>query len=101
MKLWALVYDEHYLKYCLTSHQEESQSSLQAFLKHIGTPSIVFQEPTQQPESNYVSYKEVPQSSCVRLYTPKAYALVIRRKLYPESEEKADKSRRSSSCVIL
>ena len=101
MKVWALVYDEHYLKYCITTHQEESQEIFQSFLKDIGTPCIAFQKPSQQPESNYVSYKEVPNGSCIRLYTVKEYAAVIRRKLYPESDERQDKSRRSSSCSLM
>jgi hypothetical protein len=101
MKLWAVVYDEHYLKYCILNHVEESQEIFQQFLKEIGTPMICFDVPTVPFESNYIFYKEVPSGSCVTLHTPKAYAAVIRRKLYKDSDEKPDKSRRSSSCSII
>ena len=101
MKLWALIYEEHYIKYCLISHQTENNEVFQGFLKTIGTPSLAFEKPKEPLESNYMLYKEVPDGTCVRLRTTQEYATVIRQKLYPESNEKPDKSRRSSSCTLM
>jgi len=101
MKLWALVYEEHYIKYCLMHHQAENDEIFQAFLKEIGTPSLTVGKPKEPLESNYMLFKEAPIGSCIRLHTPQEYATVIRRELYPESDEKPDKSRRTSSCSIM
>ena len=99
--MWALVYEEHYIKYCLMHHQAENDGTFQAFLKEVGTPSLSFAKPAEGLESNYMLYKEAPLGSCIRLRTPQEYATVIRRKLYPESDEKPDKSRRTSSCSLM
>ena len=101
MKLFALVYKEHYEKYCELHGLTMNNPALQAFLKDIGVPSICFQKPSQIEESNYVSYDEVPEGSCVRLLQPNLYTAVIHEKLFPVSHEKPDKSRRSSSCAIV
>lgn len=98
---WVLVYKEHYDKYREIHQLEESVSTFQAFLKDIGTPSLVFQKPTKVEESNYVSYVQAPQGSCIRLRTSQNYAAVLHEKLFPASNEKQDKSRRSSSCTIV
>ena len=101
MKLWVLVYEEHYIKFCFQNNLTENDELFQRFLKEIGTPAIMFQEPNQKQESNYMVYKEVPSGSCIRFHTPEIYARVIRQNLYIDSNEKQDKSRRTSSCSIV
>ncbi len=101
MKIWVLVYKEHYEKYCELHELVLSNAAFQAFLKEIGTPSLCFHNPKQIEESNYLSYEEVPEGSCITLRIPQAYVAVVHEKLFPVSHEKPDKSRRSSSCSIV
>ena len=101
MKLWVVVYEEHYAKFCDLRALSQSEESFRSFLKDIGTPSLSFQPRTEAPESNYVSYKEAPQGSCVRLRVPDDYVTTIHETLFQTSHEKEDKSRRTSSCVLV
>jgi hypothetical protein len=101
MKLYVLVYEEHYTKYLDLHTLLEGTASLQSFLRDIGTASIAFQRPLHNLDSNYVSFKEVPMGSCVRLWQPHQYVDIIHEKLFVDSHEKEDKSRRRSSCVIV
>lgn len=97
---WVLVYDEHYRKYCEKHTRPHDLDSLQSFLKEIGTPSLLFQTPKERVISTFVSYRQVPYASCIRLRTSEDYVAVVHTNLYPELHEKRDKSRRSSSCTI-
>lgn len=99
MKSWALVYDEHFSKYLETKHLEVSDESFQSFLKEIGTISIQFQEP-KQPDVGYIKYKEAPPGSCIRLRTEDEYRIQIHTCLFGDTNT-FDKSRRTSSCVIV
>ncbi len=101
MKVWALVYKEHYERYCELHQLQVGDAALQAFLKEIGAPSLCFHTPRGVEESNYVSYQEVPGGSCITLRIPHTYVAVVHEKLFPASQEKPDKSRRSSSCSIV
>jgi hypothetical protein len=94
MKLWVLVYDEHYSKYLDTNHLEKSADSLRAFLSTIGTSHIAFQEPT-----NGLRFLEPPSGSCIRLRTPEQYVKIVHETLFQSGPQ--DKSERSSSCVIV
>ncbi len=98
---WVLVYDEHYRKYCEQSSCPHDLDSFQRFIKEIGTPSLLFQTPSQRVVQTNVSYRQVPMSSCIRLRLPEDYVAVVHAKLYPELRNKEDKSRRSSSCVLM
>ena len=103
---WVLVYDEHYRKYCEKRVKPHDLDSLQSFLKEIGTPSLLFQTPKERVVSTFVSYRQVPYSSCIRLRTSEEYDSTVQKILYPkplyaEPHEKKDKSTRSSSCVIV
>lgn len=98
---WVVVYKEHYDKYRDVHQLEETVSTFQVYLKDIGTPSLVFQKPPKTEESNYVSYVQAPESSCIRLRTSQDYVAVLHEKLFPASNEKQDKSRRTSSCSIV
>lgn len=101
MKAYVLVYQEHYAKFCELHTVLQTESSFQAFLKEIGTTSLSFQMKEKQLESNYVSYKEVPPGSCIRLRLPEEYVATIHAKLFETSRENQDKSRRGSSCSIV
>lgn len=101
MKLWVLVYDEHYEKFLSLQHLEKNGESFQVYLKEIGTPSLAFQKPTGVLQTNYIEYKEVPIGSCVRLRTSEKYVAVVHKVLYPELRQREDKSRRSTSCVVV
>jgi len=98
---WVVIYKEHYERFLKGTGLTDSDESFKQFLSEIGTPSLVFQKPTGTEESNYVSYKQVPQGSCVRLRTSHGYVAVLHQKLFPASHEKQDKSRRLSSCSIV
>ncbi len=98
---WVLVYDEHYRKYCEKMVCPHDLESFQRFLKEIGTPSLFFQAPAQRVVQTSVFYRQVPMGTCIRLHTPETYVSVVHKILYPEAREKQDKSRRSSSCVIV
>ena len=98
---WVLVYDEHYRKYCEMKTRPHDLDSFQAFLKDIGTPSLLYQTPKERIVSTFVSYRQVPYSSCIRLRTSEDYVSVVHKILYPELRDTQDKSRRSSSCVIV
>ena len=101
MKIFVLVFQEHYLKFCELHKVSQTELSFQQFLSEIGTPSLFFQCPTTTFDSNYVSYKEVPPGSCIRLRLPEEYIATIHAKLFQTSCEPQDKSRRGSSCVIV
>lgn len=101
MKLFVLVHQEHYEKYCEKEGLKDSAKTFQAYLKDIGTPSITFQSKSEQIESNYLSYKEVPDGSCIRFRLHAEYVAIIHQKLFQESHERPDKSRRGSSCCIV
>jgi hypothetical protein len=101
MIAWVLVYKEHYERFLEAKGSSPSAETFKRFLSEIGTPSLVFQPPTLTEESNYVSYKEAPEGSCIRLRTSHEYTAVLHQKLFPASHEKQDKSRRSSSCSIV
>ena len=101
MKAFVLVYTEHYEKFCELHTIPQTDTSFQQFLTVIGTPSLSFQLPEKQAESNYVFYKEVPPGSCIRLRLPEEYVATIHEKLFQTSHKKEDKSRRGSSCVIV
>lgn len=101
MKLFVLVYKEHYEKYRELHNLKESTQSLQLFLKEIGTPLLSVGLPRVPPESNYVYYQEVPDGSCIRVLQPYEYVAVIHAKLFVTSRENQDKSRRGSSCVVI
>ncbi len=97
MKIWVLVYDEHFSKYLDTKHLETSVETFQSFLKDIGTVSIQFQEP-KQPDIGYIQYKRVPPGTCIRLHTEDEY----RKKIYDTLfRSTMDKSRRANSCTIV
>jgi len=95
MKLWVLVQEEHYAKYCEHHSLSQSEESFRSFLKDIGTRSLSFQPRT---ESNY---KEVPQGSCVRLRLEGDYVGIFHKKLFQDLCEKGDKSQRRTSCSIV
>lgn len=101
MKLFALVYKEHYEKFCELRTLDDSDTTLQLFLKEIGTPSLCADKPNRSVESNYVLYKSIPDGSCIRLRLPYEYVAVIHAKLFQVSREPLDKSRRGSSCVLI
>jgi hypothetical protein len=101
MKLWVLVYEEHYQRYKEYYGLEESIQSFQRFLKEIGTPSLQFNQPAMKEQSNYLKYLEVPEASCIRLRKPEEYVAVLHESLFQGRHEKQDKSRRSSSCSIV
>jgi hypothetical protein len=95
MKLWVLVQEEHYAKYCEHHTLSHSEESFRTFLKDIGTRSLSFQPRT---ESNY---KEAPQGSCVRLRLEGDYVGIVHKKLFQALCEKGDKSQRGTSCSIV
>jgi hypothetical protein len=95
MKLWVLVQEEHYAKYCEHHTLSQSEESFRTFLKDIGTRSLSFQPRT---ESNY---KEAPQGSCVRLRLEGDYVGIVHKKLFQALCEKGDKSQRGTSCSIV
>jgi hypothetical protein len=95
MKLWVLVQEEHYAKYCEHHTLYQSEESFRTFLKDIGTRSLSFQPRT---ESNY---KEAPQGSCVRLRLEGDYVGIVHKKLFQALCEKGDKSQRGTSCSIV
>ena len=101
MRTWVLLYEEHYSKYLASKHLEKSTETFKDYLKTIGTPRLLFGEPLEKPESNYLVFLEVPEGTCIRLRTEKNYVTTVHRLLYPELREPQDKSRRSSSCVIV
>ena len=101
MKLWVLVYEEHYEKFLALHQQEKTNESFQQYLKEIGTPCFFFQKPTEVLQSNYIHYKEVPQGTCIRRRRSEEYVAIVHKVLYPELRQREDKSRRSSSCAIL
>jgi len=101
MKLWVVVYEEHYAKFCDLRALSQSEESFRTFLKDIGTPSLSFQPHTEASESNYVSYKEAPQGSCVRLRLQGDYVGIVHKKLFQALCEKSDKSQRGTSCSIV
>jgi hypothetical protein len=101
MKLWVLVQEDHYRKYCERHALSQSEESFRIFLKDIGTPSLSFQPRTEAPESNYLSYKEAPQGSCVRLRLQGDYVGIVHKKLFQALCEKSDKSQRGTSCSIV
>jgi hypothetical protein len=98
MKLWVLVQEDHYAKYCERHTLSQSEESFRTFLKDIGTPSLSFQPRTETPESNY---KEAPQGSCVRLRLQGDYVGIVHKKLFQALCEKGDKSQRGTSCSIV
>lgn len=95
---YVLYYDEHYKQFLKQKNLSETIDSFRLFLKEIGTASLLFERPTPDPA---VVYHQVPSSTCIRLRTPEEYVAVVHKSLYPELREKGDKSRRSSSCVIV
>lgn len=101
MKAFVLVYQEHYEKFCELGNTSQTNESFQAFLRDIGTSSLLFRMQENQLESNYVSYREVPPGSCIRLRLPEDYVAMIHAKVFQTSHEPQDKSRRGSSCVIV
>jgi hypothetical protein len=98
---WALVYDEHYQRFCELNVKSDDLDTFQQFLKEIGTPSLLFQTPNERKVATSVVYKQVPYSSCIRLHTPENYAAVVHKTLYPKLREKQDKSERSNSCTVM
>lgn len=101
MKLFALVYQEHYAKYCERHTLSQTDSSFQDFLKEIGTPSLSFQPRKDAELLKDVSYNEVPPGSCIRLRLQGDYVGTVHKKLFEVSYEKADKSERGNSCSIV
>ena len=98
---WVLVYEDHYRHYCEKNVRPHDLDSFVQFLREIGTPSLLFQTPSEQKISSFVRYRQVPLSSCIRLRTPEEYMKVVNKNVYCLSMERQDKSRRSSSCVIM
>lgn len=101
MKLFVLIYQEHYERYRELNSLGDSEQSFQRFLKEIGTPALSFSQSGMKEQSNYMSFLEVPAGSCVRLRKPEEYVAVLHECLFRGRHEKQDKSRRSSSCSIV
>ena len=95
MKVWALVHQDHYAKYCERHTLSQTDSSLQQFLSDIGTPSLSFQP------LNDASFKEVPVGSCIRLRLQGDYSESVHKKLFQALCENGDKSQRATSCSIV
>ena len=101
MKLWVLVDQEHYAKYCELHAFSQTDTSFQKYLREIGTPSIQFESSRDSGFVKGVFRKEVPQGSCIRLWQTHEYIAVVHEKLFQVPHEKEDKSRRSNSCSIV
>jgi hypothetical protein len=98
---WVLVYDEHYQRFCERNCRPDELDTFKLFVKEIGTPSLLFQEPKERTIATSVVYRQVPSSSCIRLRTPDSYSAVVHKTLSPELREKQDKSERSNSCTLM
>ena len=101
MRLFVLVNQEHFEKFCELHNISHSDVSLQIFLKEIGTPCLRFQPLDLSEKSNYMAFKEVPTGSCIRLRLQEEYVATIHKKLFQASYEKSDKSQRGNSCSIV
>ena len=89
MKVYVLLKEADFMNYLELRNLANCPENFQNFLKTVGTTQISF----SPDETRFI---EAPEGCCIRLRTNEDYTAVVKGLL-----PKEDKSRRSSSCVIV